>query len=152
MRCYVLDAQRRPVPIGVPGELYIGGDGLAAGYWQRSDLTETSFVEIDSPPIRSRLYRTGDLVRWRADGLLEFLGRVDHQVKVRGYRIELEEIEAVLGQHPAVREAAVVARAEAPFAIDADDVDALAARLAALGAGRAARLLDEVEQMAAASR
>ena len=112
---YVLDAHRQPLPIGVPGELYIGGDGLARGYLNRPELTAEKFVVnpfSDDP--NSRLYRTGDLVRWREDGTLEFLGRVDLQVKLRGFRIELEEIEAVLASHPDVGGAAAVVHERAP--------------------------------------
>jgi amino acid adenylation domain-containing protein len=108
---YILDAAMAPVPVGVAGELWIGGDGLARGYRGRPDLTEERFVPhpFDATP-GARIYRTGDLARYRSDGSVMFLGRIDHQVKVRGFRIELGEIETVLGRHPAVREAVVVAR------------------------------------------
>ena len=105
----------QPVPIGVPGEFYIGGDGLARGYFHRPDLTAEKFLPH---PFRGepggRLYKTGDLVRYLPEGHLEFLGRLDHQVKVRGFRIELGEIEACLGRHPGVREVVVLAREDSP--------------------------------------
>ncbi len=103
---YVLDAHHQPLPPGSTGELYIGGEGLARGYWKRPDLTAEKFVP--NPFHGGRMYRTGDLGRWRGDGALELLGRSDFQVKVRGYRIELGDIEAALVRHPAVVEAAVV--------------------------------------------
>ena len=112
---YVLDKNRQPVPIGVPGELYIGGHGLAPGYLERPELTAEKFVaDPFSDAEGSRLYRTGDLVRWREDATLEYLGRVDLQVKLRGFRIELEEIEAVLETHPQVGGAAAVVREDTP--------------------------------------
>ncbi len=108
---YVLDRLLRPVPAGVSGELFIGGDGLARGYLNRPELTAERFIaDPFRPGSTACLYRTGDCVRYRPDGCLEYLGRLDHQVKVRGHRIELGEVEAVLGQHPQVRDRVVVAR------------------------------------------
>jgi acyl carrier protein len=100
---YVVDNRQRPLPLGVPGELLIGGDGVGRGYLKRPDLTQARFVQHN----HGTVYRTGDLVRLRPDGAVEFLGRFDHQVKIRGHRIELGEIEAVLESAPGVRQAVV---------------------------------------------
>ncbi|MEU5905130.1 amino acid adenylation domain-containing protein [Micromonospora sp. NPDC047467] len=108
VRVQVLDADRRPVPVGVVGELYIGGANLGRGYLHRPDLTAERFVPDEYGPPGERLYRTGDQVRWRADRSLEFVGRTDHQLKVNGVRIEPAEVEAVLAAHPDVQSAVVV--------------------------------------------
>ncbi|WP_287295711.1 non-ribosomal peptide synthetase [Moorena sp. SIO2C4] len=108
---HILDESLQPLPVGVPGELHIGGAGLARGYLNRPELTQEKFIlNPFSADLDSRLYKTGDKARYLADGNIEFLGRIDNQVKIRGFRIELGEIEAVLGQHPAVGEKVVVAR------------------------------------------
>lgn len=114
-RIYIVDRYGQPVPIGIAGELLIGGDGLARGYLGRLDLTAEKFIpDPFSGDSEARLYRTGDLARYLPDGNIELLGRIDHQVKVRGYRIELGEIESVLADHPAVREVVVVVREDVP--------------------------------------
>jgi amino acid adenylation domain-containing protein len=115
VRTYLLDSHRKIVPTGVPGELYLGGFQLARGYLNRPDLTEERFIPdpfSDEPG--ARLYRTGDLCRYRPSGEIDYLGRADTQVKVRGFRVELGEIEILLGEHPAVREVAVVVREDQP--------------------------------------
>ena len=115
MQLYLLDHHGQPAPVGVPGELHIGGVGVARGYLSQPELTAERFIpDPFSGKSGARLYKTGDLARFLPDGSLEFLGRTDHQVKIRGFRIELAEIEAVLGEHPLVREAAVIAREDAP--------------------------------------
>jgi amino acid adenylation domain-containing protein/non-ribosomal peptide synthase protein (TIGR01720 family) len=124
LELYVLDAQLQPVPIGVAGELYVGGDGVARGYLGRPALTAERFIPnpflkaqdagFIPHPSASRLYKTGDLARYLPNGDLEYLGRIDQQVKLRGFRIELGEIEAALRQHPALREATVLAREDTP--------------------------------------
>ena len=111
---HVLGRRMEPVPEGVWGELFIGGEGVSRGYFGRPDLTAERYVPDpfgEAPG--GRLYRSGDMVRWRPDGTLDFAGRIDRQVKIRGYRIEPGEIEARLAEHPSVREAAVVVREDA---------------------------------------
>ncbi|MEH1924782.1 MAG: amino acid adenylation domain-containing protein [Nostoc sp.] len=112
---YILDSHLQPVPIGISGELYIGGEGLARGYLNRPDLTAEKFISNPfSANPKSRLYKTGDLARYLPDGHIEYLGRIDYQVKVRGFRIELGEIETALLQHPEVKEAVVIVREDTP--------------------------------------
>ncbi len=111
----VLDAELRPQPVGAPGEIHVGGAGLAAGYLGRPELTAERFVPRSRSVHRvRRLYRSGDLARYLPDGDLEYLGRIDHQVKIRGFRIELGEIETALVAQPGVREAVVLAREDTP--------------------------------------
>lgn len=107
-QAYILDGERQLAPIGAPGELYLGGEGVARGYLNRPELTAERFVSIPlADGVRPRLYRTGDLCRYRADGRIEFLGRMDHQIKIRGFRVELGEIESTLIAHPEVKECVV---------------------------------------------
>jgi amino acid adenylation domain-containing protein len=115
-QCYILDGQMQPLPVGIPGELHLGGVQVGRGYHNRPDLTAEKFIPnpFSSEP-GARLYKTGDLCRYLPDGNIEFLGRLDHQVKIRGFRIELGEIEAVLGNHPAVQSAVVVALISSPL-------------------------------------
>jgi len=131
VRTYVFDGRRQLVPLCVPGELYIGGAGVAEGYVGEPEMTRSRFISDPLGAAGDRIYRTGDLVRWMPDGNLEFIGRTDRQLKIRGYRIEPGEIEAALAQHPSVQECVVVARRPAggqhptaPLARDQSDADA----------------------------
>jgi acyl-coenzyme A synthetase/AMP-(fatty) acid ligase/acyl carrier protein len=115
LQVYILDPGGQPAPIGVPGEMYVGGAGVARGYLNRAELTAERFLADPFAPTNgSRLYRTGDLARRLENGDIEYLGRIDSQVKIRGYRIELGEIEAGIARHPAIREVAVLAREDVP--------------------------------------
>jgi len=113
-QAYVVDPEGNPQPVGVPGELFLAGEGLARGYFGRPDLTRERFVRNPFGPAGSRMYKTGDLCRWLSNGNLEYLGRLDHQVKLRGFRIELGEIESVLDSHHSVRKSVVIAREDQP--------------------------------------
>ena len=114
-KTYILDANLQPLPIGVPGELHIGGEGVARGYLNRPELTAAKFIaDPFSGNSQIRLYKTGDLAKFLPDGQIECLGRIDYQVKVRGFRIELGEIEAIMAQYPAVKEAVAIAREDTP--------------------------------------
>ena len=134
---HILDSNLQPVPIGASGELCIGGDGLARGYWRREELTAEKFVaDPFSREPGARLYKTGDLARWRRDGVIEFLGRVDNQIKLRGFRIEPGEIEVALKQQPGVRDSVVIAREDSPgekhlvaYVVGSSSQDALLAAL-----------------------
>jgi amino acid adenylation domain-containing protein len=156
VEAYILDDRLQPVPIGVVGEIYIGGAGIARGYLNRPDLTREKFVVNPfKPEYEARLYKTGDLARYRADGNIEFLGRVDHQVKIRGYRIELGEIEAALRKHPGLKEVIVVAREDSnrreagnPDAIDSlHTAEGIAKSLSRLNKEQVDRLLVEIEAL-----
>ncbi|HEY9907622.1 MAG TPA: amino acid adenylation domain-containing protein, partial [Thermosynechococcaceae cyanobacterium] len=136
---YILDAALNPVPVGIPGELYIAGVGLARGYLNRPDLTADRFIPnpfSPSPTASSRLYKTGDRTCYRSDGTIEFLGRIDNQIKIRGFRVELGEIEATLQRHPAIQDAVVInegtpndARLFAYFSLDRPHLQSAVAQL-----------------------
>jgi amino acid adenylation domain-containing protein len=147
MQTYILDAPQQPVPIGVVGELYIGGVGITPGYHHRPELTAERYVP--SPFGAGRLYRTGDLARYMTDGNIEFLGRVDNQVKVNGFRIELGEIEAVIADHQQVTEAVVMVMTEAAStsALDQAGDDVAALQRALMSRPDAPQILAEIEQM-----
>lgn len=153
MQNYILDSHLQPVPIGVAGELYIGGLGLTRGYLNRPELTDERFLPNPfSQQPAARLYKTGDLARYLPDGYIEFLGRVDYQVKIRGYRIELDEIELAVMGHPDVAEVVVVARQEQEMQTDSvlDDsshIQSLLDKLGALDPAQASHLLADVEAM-----
>ncbi|MDF5706508.1 MAG: amino acid adenylation domain-containing protein [Nostoc sp. S4] len=159
IQIYILDSSLELVPIGVPGELYIGGVGLARGYRNRPELTAERFIPNPySTESGARLYQTGDLARYRLDGNIEFLRRIDHQVKLRGYRIELGEIETVLKQHPTVQDAMVLVKEqiEKPpkfnqeqlhSSIGHQEVETLYRRILSLGAETANQLLENLENL-----
>ncbi|MEH2076346.1 MAG: amino acid adenylation domain-containing protein [Nostoc sp.] len=111
-RIYILDNQNQPLPPGIPGELCIAGAGLARGYLNRAEFTAEKFIELELFGEKERVYRTGDLARWLRDGNLEYLGRIDNQIKLRGFRVELGEIEALLAQHPKIQQAVVILEGE----------------------------------------
>jgi acyl-CoA synthetase (AMP-forming)/AMP-acid ligase II len=115
LRTYLLNRHRQPVPVGVAGEMYVAGAGVARGYLNREGLTAERFLRDPfSTDARARMYKSGDLGRWRADGSIEYLGRNDQQVKIRGFRIELGEIEAQLARHEDIKEAVILAREDIP--------------------------------------
>ncbi|MGK7878413.1 MAG: amino acid adenylation domain-containing protein [Xenococcaceae cyanobacterium] len=156
---YLLDTNLQPVPIGVPGELYIGGTGVTQGYLNQPECRAEQFIQHPfSMEPNAHLYRTGDLARYRPDGNIEFLGRVDRQVKIRGYRIELGEIEEVLGEHPNIREVVVVARGndhrqpqqmerEMGHWIEPENTEALVTSLLNMDPQGAEQLLAEIESL-----
>ena len=151
-RIFILDSGQRPVPPGIPGEIYVGGDGVARGYWNKPEVTTQKFVTVKLGGVEERLYRTGDLARYLPDSNIEFLGRVDRQMKLRGYRIEPAEIESALLQHPGINEAVVLLAKEATSAPDVSMLqdaspEQLAGQLLALGASVAEQALVEIEAL-----
>jgi guanidinoacetate N-methyltransferase len=144
---YLLDEQLRPALNGASGEVYVGGDGVARGYFNRPELTAAKFIpDPFSKNPGARLYRTGDLARLLPDGNLEFLGRLDNQIKIRGHRIELDEIEAVLKEHPSVQDAAVIAVEKTqPAPVNGEAEQLILRRLSAMNPADAHRILSEVE-------
>ncbi len=146
---YILDENLNPVPIGISGELYIGGKGISKGYLNRPELTSERFVP--NPFVENaneKMYRTGDVAKYRNDGIIDFLGRADQQVKIRGYRIELEEIRETIKQHKGVNEAIVMVqhkKAKAEVEEEIDEFDSLINQLSALNAAEAERILAAVE-------
>lgn len=147
MQVFLLDTNGQPVPVGVPGELYIGGAGLARGYCNRHELTDEFFLHSSINDLTNvRLYKTGDMARYLPDGNIVFLGRKDHQVKIRGYRVELEEIEGALKQYPGVHEAVVVARDDNGRA-NHEEEKVLAEQLSALDKKIANELLMNIEEL-----
>jgi amino acid adenylation domain-containing protein len=155
MRIYILDRHMQPVPVGVAGELYVAGEGVVSGYYRRPDLTASRFLDHSFyGGSVQRLYRTGDLARYLPDGNIEFLGRVDQQVKVRGFRVELEEIESSLAQHPGVFQAVVAALNDAPHVEPGVDTsqgsESLAQALARLDPATAEAILAGVETLSKA--
>jgi acyl-coenzyme A synthetase/AMP-(fatty) acid ligase len=143
---YILDRDLHTVPVGVPGELFVGGAGVTHGYLRRPALTAERFVpDPFSGTPGARLYRSGDIARWLPGGVVELVGRNDHQVQIHGVRIELEEIEAALRQHPDVRQAVVVADPAVANDGVPDDEEGWAALVARVGAEGAEQVLSDVE-------
>ena len=153
VRIFILDSEQRPVPPGVPGEIYVGGEGVARGYWNQPEVTAQKFLMLKLGDAEQRLYRTGDLARYLPDGNIEFLGRVDRQLKLRGYRIEPAEIESALLQHPDVQDAVVLlsdgegAAAPADSMLEDESPERLAGRLLALDTAAAEHALAEIEAL-----
>lgn len=151
-RLFILDRGQRPVPPGIPGEIYVGGEGVARGYWNKPEATAGKFLMVMPGGVEERLYRSGDLARYLPDGNIEFLGRVDRQMKLRGYRIEPAEIESALLQHRGIHEAVVLLAGEATGVIEGSMIEnespeRLAGELLAVGASVAEQALAEIEAL-----